>query len=88
MSASRSGQKLKSSGSKGDDGAAGPSISLLSKTIGTRGRLSAVSGKGGGDGADPFPDGDNAADGDVVDDGRRSLAVEEEYLGREQHDPK
>ena len=86
MSASRSGQKLKSSGSKGDDGAAGPSISLLSKTIGTRGRLSAVSGKGGGDGADPFPDGDNA-DGDVVD-GRRSLAVEEEYLGREQHDPK
>ena len=86
MSASRSGQKLKSSGSKVDDGAAGPSISLLSKTIGTRGRLSAVSGKGGGDGADPFPDGDNA-DGDVVD-GGGSLAVEEEYLGREQHDPK
>lgn len=48
MLASRSGQKLKSSGSKGGDDAAGPSISLLSKTIGTRGKLSGVNGSAGG----------------------------------------
>jgi len=80
MSASRSGQKLKSSGSKGGDGAAGPSISLLSKTIGTRGRLSTVSGGGGGGGAGPFPGGNGGRGG--------GSAVEEEYVGREQHDPK
>lgn len=84
MSASRSGQKLKSSGSKGGDEAAGPSISLLSKTIGTRGRLSAVSGSGGGG---SFP-GDNGDDDEGGEEGRGGSAVEDEYVGSEQHDPK
>lgn len=51
MSASRSGQKLKSSGS---GRAAGPSMALLSKTIGTRGMLSSGCIGGGTDGDNGF----------------------------------